>query len=162
MSPFDPAGLKVRLEEIDKKVNENGFWDDPEAAQKVMKEKKSIEDKLSELDALEGQMEDLEVMIEMADEEQDEAFADEAEEAFGKLSAALEDLRLRTLLNGKYDKNNAIISVHAGSGGTDAQDWAEMLFRMYTRWCEKKGYKAKLIDMQDDTEGGIKSATLLV
>ena len=114
MSPFDPAGLKVRLEEIDKKVNENGFWDDPEAAQKVMKEKKSIEDKLSELDALEGQMEDLEVMIEMADEEQDEAFADEAEEAFGKLSAALEDLRLRTLLNGKYDKNNAIISVHAG------------------------------------------------
>lgn len=143
-------------------MNKSGFWDDPESAQKIMKEKKSLDDKLSELDGLSGQMEDLEVMIEMADEEQDELLAEEAQEAFDKLSADLEDLRLRTLLNGKYDKNNAIISVHAGSGGTDAQDWAEMLFRMYTRWCEKKGYKAKLIDMQEDPEGGIKSATLLV
>ena len=143
-------------------MNKSGFWDDPESAQKIMKEKKSLDDKLSELDSLSGQMEDLEVMIEMADEEQDESLAEEAQEAFDKLSADLEDLRLRTLLNGKYDKNNAIISVHAGSGGTDAQDWAEMLFRMYTRWCEKKGYKAKLIDMQEDPEGGIKSATLLV
>lgn len=101
-------------------------------------------------------------MVEMAEEENDEELAREAEESCSQLQSQLEQLRLQTLLNGKYDKNNAIISVHAGSGGTDAQDWAEMLFRMYTRWCEKKGYKAKLIDMQSDTEGGIKSATLLV
>ena len=162
MSPFDPSGLKERLAEIEAEMNKEGFWDAPEAAQKSMKEKKSIEDKIDELEKLGSQMEDLEVMLEMAEEEQDEGLAEEAGELCRSLSQALEELRLRTLLDGKYDKNNAIISVHAGSGGTDAQDWAEMLFRMYTRWCEKKGYKAKLIDMQDDTEGGIKSATLLV
>lgn len=162
MSPFDPAGLKERLEKIENEMNRSDFWDDPDSAQKYMKEKKSIEGKLSELESLNGQLEDLEVMVEMADEEQDEDLAKEAEDACAKLSAALDDLRLRTLLDGKYDRNNAIISVHAGSGGTDAQDWAEMLFRMYTRWCEKKGFKSKLVDMQEDTEGGIKSATLLV
>ena len=162
MSPFDPAGLKEKLAELDAKITEEGFWDDPESAQKTMKEKKSLEDKINELETLEGSMEELEVTLEMAAEAEDEELAKEAEELAKKLTDSLEDLRLRTLLNGKYDKNNAIISVHAGSGGTDAQDWAEMLLRMYTRWCEKKGYKAKLIDMQDDTEGGIKSATLLV
>lgn len=162
MSPFDPAGLKERLGKLENEMNKSGFWDDPEAAQKVMKEKKSIEDKLDKIDTLESSMEDLEVMIEMADEENDEEMAHEAAENCEKLQNELETLRLQTLLDGKYDSNNAIISVHAGSGGTDAQDWAEMLFRMYTRWCEKKGYKSKLVDMQSDTEGGIKSATLLV
>ena len=147
MSPFDPAGLKERLEKIENEMNRSDFWDDPDSAQKYMKEKKSIEGKLSELESLNGQLEDLEVMVEMADEEQDEDLAKEAEDACAKLSAALDDLRLRTLLDGKYDRNNAIISVHAGSGGTDAQDWAEMLFRMYTRWCEKKGFKSKLVEI---------------
>lgn len=162
MSPFDPAGLEERLEKIQNEMSESGFWDEPEAAQKLMKEKKSVEDKLDIMKKLTAMMEDLEVMVEMAEEENDEELAMEAEESSSRLQSQLEQLRLQTLLNGKYDKNNAIISVHAGSGGTDAQDWAEMLFRMYTRWCEKKGYKAKLIDMQSDTEGGIKSATLLV
>lgn len=143
-------------------MTEDGFWDNPEAAQKIMKEKKSMEDKLAELTDLESRMEDLELMVEMAEEGEDEELANEAEDSCNELSKDLDELRLRTLLDGKYDGNNAIISVHAGSGGTDAQDWAEMLFRMYTRWCEKRGYKAKLIDMQDDTEGGIKSATLLI
>ena len=98
----------------------------------------------------------------MAEEEPDESLTAEAADSCKEISDALEALKLRTLLDGKYDQNNAIVSVHAGAGGTDAQDWAEMLFRMYTRWCEKKGYKSKLIDMQEDTEGGIKSATLLV
>lgn len=162
MSPFDPAGLEERLEKIENKMSESGFWDEPEAAQKLMKEKKSVEDKLDIMKKLTAMMEDLEIMVEMAEEGNDEELAREAEESSSRLQSQLEQLRLQTLLNGKYDKNNAIISVHAGSGGTDAQDWAEMLFRMYTRWCEKKGYKAKLIDMQSDTEGGIKSATLLV
>ena len=162
MSPFDPAGLKERLSSIEQIMNGSGFWDDPETAQKYMKEKKSIEDSLGDFKNLQNQLDDLDVLIEMYEEEQDDSLLEEAEENLDKLSQGLETLRLKTLLNGKYDKNNAIISVHAGSGGTDAQDWAEMLFRMYTRWCEKKGYKSKLIDIQDDTEGGIKSATLLV
>ncbi len=162
MSPFDPEGLKGELAKIDEKINEEGFWDDQEEARKVMKEKKSIEDKLDELQKLNSQMDDLQVLIEMAEEDSDPSLLKEAEDTCEKLSSSLEELRLRTLLNEKYDKNNAIISVHAGSGGTDAQDWAEMLFRMYSRWCEKKGYKSKIIDMQEDTEGGIKSATLLV
>ncbi len=162
MSPFDPAGLKERLGKLENEMSGEGFWDDPDNAQKAMKEKKSIEDKLNDLERLDRKMEDLETLLEMAEEEQDESLVPEAEGLFSELSKDVEDMRLRTLLNGKYDRNNAIISVHAGSGGTDAQDWAEMLFRMYTRWCEKKGYKSKLIDMQDDTEGGIKSATLLV
>ncbi|NLD20571.1 MAG: peptide chain release factor 2 [Clostridiales bacterium] len=161
-SPFDPAGLKSRLNTLEKAMSENGFWDNPDVAQKTMKEKKSIEDKLEELSGLEGQMEDLVLMVEMAEEGEDQELAAEAEEGCKSISIKLEELRLKTLLDGKYDDSNAIISVHAGSGGTDAQDWAEMLFRMYSRWCEKRGYKAKLIDMQDDTEGGIKSATLLV
>ncbi|MDO4546164.1 MAG: peptide chain release factor 2 [Bacillota bacterium] len=159
---LDPAGLKERLTAIEEKVSKDGFWDDPEEAQKTMKEKKSIEDKLAELDSLNSRLEDMEVLLEMAEEGDDEELIKEAQDTFESLSKELEDLRLRTLLDGKYDANNAIISVHAGSGGTDAQDWAEMLFRMYSRWCEKKGYKAKLIDMQEDTEGGIKGATLLV
>ena len=162
MSPFDPAGLRERLSVIEQTMNESGFWDDPDNAQKYMKEKKSIEDSLGELESLQKQIDDLEVLAEMYEEEPEESLLDEAGGILQSLSAELEALRLRLLLNGKYDKNNAIISVHAGSGGTDAQDWAEMLFRMYTRWCEKKGYKSKLLDMQEDTEGGIKSATLLV
>lgn len=162
MSPFDPAGLKELISKTEEEMNKPGFWDEPENAQKCMKEKKSAESKLAELDKLQGLMDDIELMVEMAEEDDDESMAQEAAETYEKLSAGLEEMRLKTLLNGKYDGNNAIISVHAGSGGTDAQDWAEMLFRMYTRWCEKKKYKAKLIDMQEDTEGGIKSATLLV
>lgn len=162
MSPFDRDRLISRLSEIEEEISRPGFWDDPEEAQKVMKEKKSVEDSLDTLKSLGARLDDLEVLIEMADEEEDEELASEAENEFAKLSADLDDLRIRTLLDGKYDHNNAIISVHAGSGGTDAQDWAEMLFRMYTRWCEKKGYRSKLVDMQEDTEGGIKSATLLV
>ena len=96
------------------------------------------------------------------DAESAELMVEEAKEAKDSLAQDLETLKLQTLLDGKYDKNNAIISVHAGSGGTEAMDWAAMLFRMYTRWCEKRGYKYKLMDMNDDTEAGIKSATLLV
>lgn len=162
VSPFDPAGLRERYSFIEDEMNKPGFWDNPDNAQKYMKEKKSIEDSLGTLENLQTGMDDIEVMIEMCEEEEEESLIGEIETACANLSASLEEVRLKTLLNGKYDKNNAIISVHAGSGGTDAQDWAEMLFRMYTRWCEKKGYKSKLIDIQADPEGGIKSATLLV
>ncbi|MDO4177385.1 MAG: peptide chain release factor 2 [Bacillota bacterium] len=157
-----PDELRAKAGELEKKTMEPGFWDNQEEAQKVMKEKKLLEDRLDELDGITSRLEDLQVMIEMAEEAEDEDTAAEAAGEKEELAKALEDLKLKTLLNDKYDQNNAIISVHAGSGGTEAMDWAEMLFRMYTRWCEKRGFKYKLMDMNDDTEAGIKSATLLV
>ena len=157
-----PEDLREKAAELEKKSAEPGFWEDQEGAQKIMKEKKSLEDLVDEYDGLAGRLEDLAVMIDMAEEADDEETANEAGAEKDNLEQAIESLKLKTLLNDKYDKNNAIISVHAGSGGTEAMDWAEMLFRMYTRWCEKKGYKYKLMDMNDDTEAGIKSATLLV
>ena len=143
-------------------MNLDGFWDKPEAAQKLMKEKKNIEDTLGQLDSIEGRLDDIDVLAEMYEEDPDESLLEEGADVIESIEDELETLRLATLLNGKYDSNNAIISVHAGSGGTDAQDWAELLLRMYTRWCEKKGYSAKMISLQADPEGGIKSATLLV
>lgn len=143
-------------------MNLDGFWDKPEAAQKLMKEKKNIEDNLDKLDSIESRLDDIDVLAEMYEEDSDESLLEEGAEITASIEEALKSLRLATLLNGKYDSNNAIISVHAGSGGTDAQDWAELLLRMYTRWCEKKGYNAKMISLQSDTEGGIKNATLLV
>ena len=143
-------------------MNLDGFWDKPEAAQKLMKEKKNIEDNLDKLDSIESRLDDIDVLAEMYEEDSDESLLKEGAEITASIEEELESLRLATLLNGKYDSNNAIISVHAGSGGTDAQDWAELLLRMYTRWCEKKGYNAKMISLQSDTEGGIKNATLLV
>ena len=164
-----PDDLKAELAGLDEKTAAPDFWNDQEKAQNIMKQKKSIESRLGEFESLSARLEDLETMLEMADEaekggdlEEAELMVDEAKISRETLEKELEDLTLRTVLNDKYDQNNAIISVHAGSGGTEAMDWAAMLLRMYTRWCEKRGFKAKIIDMNDDTEAGIKSATLLV
>lgn len=162
MIPFDLAGLKTNLEELNKKTEKDGFWDDPEAAQKVLKEKKTVENSIGSYEKLLTELEDMEELILMAEELEDEAEANEIVSSFAVLKQKIEELKLATLLDGKYDHNNAIISVHAGTGGVDAMDWAQMLLRMYTRWCEKKGYKTTIIDYQDDTEAGIKSATLIV
>lgn len=162
MSPFDLAGLKGELEKLTKETEAQGFWDDPEAAQNLLKKKKSLETRVERYDRLEKGFTDTEELIELAEEMEDEEEADAIVESFAQLQAQLEELKLDTLLDGKYDHNNAIISVHAGTGGVDAMDWAQMLYRMYTRWAEKKGYKVTLVDMQDDTEAGIKSATMIV
>lgn len=166
---LNPEDLAAQLSQLEKKTAAPDFWNDQNEAQKVMKQKKSVENRLNEFEGLGARLEDLTVMLEMAEEaerggdlEEAELMAEEAKASKETLEKDLEDLRLRTLLDDKYDQNNAIISVHAGSGGTEAMDWAAMLLRMYTRWCEKRGFKAKIIDMNDDTEAGIKSATLLV
>lgn len=162
MSPFDVAGLTKRLGEINQTTEEDGFWDDHEKAQRLLKEKKSVESKIDEYEKLRKEFEDIGILIDLAQEEEDESMVPEIQKAYEDYKKEYEDLRIKTLLNGEYDANNAIISIHAGSGGTDAQDWAEMLLRMYTRWAESKGYKVKVLDYQDATEGGIKSATLLI
>ena len=162
MFPFDQDGLKKRLNELDSLVEADGFWDDHESAQKVLKEKKSIEVKLKDFSDLETAFSDVETLIEMAEEAQDESMVPEIEELYKQLNKDIDTMTVKVLLSGEYDRSNAIISIHAGSGGTDAQDWSEMLARMYTRWAESKGYKVKVIDYQDDTEGGIKSATFFI
>lgn len=162
MSLFDLAGLKSALDELNTQSEAEGFWEDPEKAQKLMKEKKTIESKLEEYGNLSTEIEDVEVLIELAEEAEDRSMIDEISRSYETVLKDLENLRLRTLLSGEYDGNNAIISIHGGSGGTDAKDWAEMLLRMYLRWAERKGYKTKIMDYQEDKEGGINSATVLV
>ncbi|MCB6994048.1 peptide chain release factor 2 [bacterium 210820-DFI.6.37] len=159
---LDLAGLKGTLKGLDEKTQAAGFWDDHERAQKVMKEKKSIENKIDEFEALATEIEDVEVLISLAEEAEDASMVKEIRDAYEEAAEKLEELRLATLLTGEYDKNNAIISLHGGSGGTDAKDWAEMLFRMYIRWAERKGYKVKILDYQEEKEGGINSATAMI
>ncbi|MEG0662973.1 MAG: peptide chain release factor 2, partial [Anaerovoracaceae bacterium] len=159
---LDPAGLKETIEELTKKTHQTEFWTDQENAQQVLKEKKRLEDKLGEYQALEQTLEDMEIMISLAEEEEDEAMAEEIKQDYDGYLTRFEQMRIKTLLTGEYDGNNAILSIHGGSGGTDAKDWAQMLYRMYVRWAERKSYKVKVMDYQDDAEGGINSATLLI
>lgn len=169
MNLFDLARIEAELERTNREIEQEDFWNNLEYAQKVMREKKGMEDTLEEYHGLEKSLDDITELIELAElEEAGGAAAEELEmmvseiqELYASSKEHLEEMRLRTLLTGKYDHNNAIVSIHAGTGGVDAMDWAEMLLRMYTRWCDKKGYTIKMLDLQDDTEAGIKSATFL-
>lgn len=162
VSPFDLANLKLKLEELNYQMEVPGFWDDMEFAQKTMQDKKRMETKLERFSALEKDVDDVEELIQLAEEENDDSLAEEIQTIYHSYQERSEAMRIETLLSEEYDKNNAILSVHAGAGGTDAQDWTEMLLRMYTRYAEAKGYQVKFLDYQDDNEGGIKSATLLI
>ncbi|MDR1795986.1 MAG: peptide chain release factor 2 [Clostridiales Family XIII bacterium] len=154
--------LTARLAEIDAASEQQGFWDDHEAASKLLKEKKSIETRVQGYARLRGEAEDLGALIELAEEEGDGSLDEEADEAYAKLAKGLAQMKIDILLDGEHDASNAIVTVHAGAGGVDAQDWAEMLVRMYTRWAEGKGYKVKILDTRAGEEAGISSATFEV
>ena len=162
MNLFDLARLEEELHRTNKEIEQEDFWNNIEYAQKVMKEKKSMEDTINTHKGLETGLSDIEELIELAIMEEEASMVGEIQEMYDTLKESLETLRIKTLLNGKYDGCGAIISIHAGTGGVDAMDWASMLLRMYMRWCDQKGYSVKMIDLQDDTEAGIKSATLIV
>ena len=166
---LDIPKLRDQSEELNKETLADGFWNDTEAAQKVLQEKKAIDDKIKAYDELLSEFGDMEEMIELCEEleaedeaEEAEAEADEIIKSFDSLKKKLDSFRISMLLNGKYDSKNALLSVHAGAGGVDAMDWTEMLLRMYTRWAENHGYKVDVVDVQDDTEAGIKSATFFI
>ena len=159
---FDPEGLLNKLDEMNFLAEQPEFWSDQDRAQKLLREKKTIEKKLAGYDSLRDGIEDIHLMIELAESEEDEEMADEVIEKFSRLDEDIESLRLELLLSGKYDSTDAFVTIHAGTGGVDAMDWASMLLRMYLRWCDKKGYRTSMIDLQDDTEAGIKSATISV
>ena len=154
--------LQSQQSDFELEVATDGFWNDIERAQERMKIKKQVENKLQAFYDLENSLKDIEVYIQMAEEEDDDALADEVIKSMEKLHLDIEKLTMTTLLTGEYDGGNAIVSIHPGTGGTDAQDWAEMLLRMYSRWADDKGYSVKVLDFQRDTEGGIKNVTALV
>jgi peptide chain release factor 2 len=138
------------------------FWDDNKAAQAVISEVNQLKEKVERMEGLEQQYEDLEVMLELAKEEGDETLLPDLQKGVRQLSKEFADFELELLLNEPYDKNNAILELHPGAGGTESMDWASMLLRMYTRWAEQKGYKVETLDYLPGEEAGVKSVTLLI
>ena len=161
----DALGLKrlaIEVEELEMKAAEPGFWDDPDASQKILQRTGALKDKIAAYDALVAKYDDTLALIELANEEGDLDYLAEATDGVADVAAELETQRLTTLLTGEYDRNNAILTLHAGAGGTEAQDWALMLYRMYTRWAERHGFKVSTVDLLDGEEAGIKSATIMI
>jgi len=161
-SQIGVPALETRLEELNNESEKQDFWDDHEKANALLKNKKAVETKLKSYKNMKAAYEDLEVMLELAEEDADGGLSEEASAAHIKFIKELDSIRIANLLDGPHDGANAIVTIHSGAGGTDAQDWAEMLLRMYTRWAESKNYKTKLWEIGAAEEAGIKSATFTV
>ena len=150
------------IEELEAASERDGFWNDVENSQRVQKRLKTLKSKCENYAKLCAAWDDMYTICEMAMEENDDSMLDELKSEFAKFSEAVEATRLGTLLTGEYDANNAILTFHAGAGGTEAQDWASMLYRMYNMWADRHGYKVKVMDYLDGDEAGIKSATIMI
>ncbi|KXZ39070.1 peptide chain release factor 2 [Alkalithermobacter thermoalcaliphilus JW-YL-7 = DSM 7308] len=159
---FDIEGIKEDIKSFEVEMSEPNFWEDSQRAQLILQKDKILKETLQEFEDIQKSLEDIQIMIELCQEENDITLEKDIEKSIENLISRLDEMKTKTLLSGEYDKNNAILSIHAGSGGLDAQDWAKMLLRMYDRWAEKKGYKFSMLDLQADPEAGIKSATVLV
>ncbi|MDD6290507.1 MAG: peptide chain release factor 2 [Lachnospiraceae bacterium] len=159
---LDLAGKEQRIQELERKMEEPDFWNNPEDSQNKMKELKSLKDDVTTYAQLVSQYEDIETMIEMGYEENDPEIVPEIGQMMEEFVNTYEGIRMKTLLSGEYDGNNAILSLHAGAGGTESCDWAAMLFRMYSRWADKKGFSLEVLDSLDGDEAGIKSITFQV
>ena len=144
---------------MERKIEEPSFWDNPEQSQQVMKDLKSLKDSIEVMEKLETGYEDIGVLIEMAYEENDAEMIPEIEAELSAFVERYDTIRIQTLLSGEYDKDNAIVTLHAGAGGTESCDWASMLYRMYTRWAERKGFRVEVLDYLDGDVAGIKSVT---
>ena len=151
-----------RVEEIEGIMEEEGFWNDAAKAQNYMKELKNLKDTIQEYKDLETQYNDLYDLIEMVNEENDESMVEEVQAEFESFTNNFEEVRLATLLDGEFDKNNAIVTLHAGAGGTEACDWCSMLYRMYSMWAQSKGFSLELLDFFEGDEAGYKSVTLQI
>ncbi|MEY8396048.1 peptide chain release factor 2 [Lachnospiraceae bacterium 45-P1] len=151
-----------RIDELDKTMEEPSFWEDAELSTKYVKEAKNLKDAVAEFNKLQNQYEEIGLMIEMGYEEEDPAVIPEINGMMDEFTAELDALRLRTLLTGEYDSNNAIMRLNAGAGGTESCDWCSMLYRMYCRWAESRGFSVEVLDYLDGEEAGIKSVTLQI
>lgn len=147
---------------MERKIEEPGFWDRADVSQQVMKELKSLKDFIETLEGLMASYEDIGLLVEMAYEENDESLLPEIEEELKSFEETFETIRIQTLLSGEYDKDNAIVTLHAGAGGTESCDWANMLYRMYTRWAERKGFSVQVLDFLDGDVAGLKAITFQV
>ncbi len=159
---FDLANKKLRVEEIEGIMEEPNFWDSTEKSQAYMKELKNLKDTIEEYRELEQGYEDIQTLLEMGYEEEDPEMVGEIQEELDSFVEKFEALRLKTLLCDEYDKENAILTLHAGAGGTESCDWAGMLCRMYERWADKKGFSVETLDFLEGEEAGIKSVTLQI
>ena len=155
-------GLRSELERLHAMQEAPGFWDNPEKSQQIVMKTKSCENKLEKYKQMTASWEDLITICEMAAEEDDDSMLPELKEGFQKLTEDMETCRLQTLLTGNYDRNNALVSFQAGAGGTEAQDWCQMLYRMYTRWAERHGFTYQIMDYQEGEEAGLKSADIVI
>lgn len=175
---LETEALEPQLSELEKAMNmdslikeadgleeqstQPGFWDDAENSQKIMQKIGSLKNKINSFKKLKESYEDVVTMIELANEEEDASMLPEIREQAAAFKSDLEEMKLVTLLSGEYDSKNAILTFHAGAGGTEAQDWVEMLYRMYNRWAERHRFKVELLDYLDGEEAGIKSASILI
>ena len=151
-----------RLAELEHQMTMPGFYDDQARSQKVISEMGEVKNKLERFGKLSTQYEEAETLLLMIEEENDPSLAAEGEEAVNGVEKSIDELQLMTMLNGEYDHNNAILTFHAGTGGTEAQDWAEMLYRMYNKWASNHGMTVEVLDYQDGDEAGMKSASMMV
>ena len=150
---------RKRVQELEHTMSRPGFYDDADLSKKVFDEVGDLKGKLSRFEKLQGLYDDAETMLVMLDEEYDPEMVPEAEEAVNAVGKAVDELQLMTMLNGEYDHSNAILTFHAGTGGTEAQDWAEMLYRMYNKWAQAHGMTVEVLDYQDGDEAGMTGGT---
>ena len=159
--PFDIAGKEEKIAELEYKMGEPTFWDNPDKAQVTTQELNEIKDSVVKYQGMQAKYEDLQILWQMGMEDKDESVYDEVAGELKNLQMAMESLELDLMLSGEYDANNAILTLHAGAGGTEAQDWTQMLLRMYGRWAERKNFKVETMDLLPGDEAGGKSATLM-
>ncbi|NMB46139.1 MAG: peptide chain release factor 2 [Firmicutes bacterium] len=159
---FDLAGRKRQVGEYEELMAEPGFWDDPEAAQEVIQKLNVIKRPLTAWQELNMRLEDLNILLELGKSEHDEETIAEVKAELEQVQGKVEELEMATLLGGEHDGNNAYVSIHSGAGGTESQDWAQMLLRMYSRWAEERGFAMDMIDLMPGDEAGVKNATLLI
>ncbi|HEY9738165.1 MAG TPA: peptide chain release factor 2 [Trichocoleus sp.] len=157
---FDLPALEAKIHDLEQVAAQPDFWDDQAKAQEALQELSDYKAHLAQLAGWRSSLEDTQAILELLELEADEALLQEAQQNVSTLSHELEQWELQQLLSGPYDKRGAVLTINAGAGGTDAQDWAEMLLRMYTRWAEQQGYKAHLVEISEGEEAGLKSATL--
>ena len=159
---FNIARKEEKIAELEYKMGEPTFWDDPDAAQKTTQELNDVKSGVEKYKSIVGKFEDMQVLWEMGMEDKDESVCADVESEIAEIQSAMESLELELLLSGKYDANNAILTLHAGAGGTEAQDWTQMLLRMYGRWAERNGFTVETVDLLPGDEAGVKSVTLMI
>ena len=159
---LDMDSARAEARKLEDETAQDGFWNDLERSQKVQQRLKQLQNKIARQDKLVTEWQDLTALCEMGQEAEDEELLEELKSGFQTLEEKIEESRMATLLSGEYDGHSAILTFHAGAGGTEAQDWAQMLYRMYTRWAERHGFTYKVMDYQEGDEAGLKSATIMI